>query len=134
MVEGRLASHGNSPEQPECCARTTFGSFLLDLFGNFIFYESPRAQVPSQTEWKSPGIPWSQSRAQPLGISLQGWEVTAPLALPRPTKQQPLEEPNLFPCLSHPLGEDLDNNKTTSQEFKSNSRTFKVCSTVPESL
>lgn len=58
-----------------------------------------------------------------MGISLQGWESqlqgSAPLPLPRPTKEQPLEEPNLFPCLSHPLGEDLDNNKATSQEFQS---------------
>lgn len=69
----------------------------------------------------SGNIPWDslQPEKDSLGISLQGWEVTAPLSLPRSTREQPLEEPNLFPCLSHPLGEDLDNNKATSQEIQS---------------
>lgn len=75
-----------------------------------------------------PGIPCSHTRTLPLGTSLQGWEVTAPgsssaaapLPLPRPTTEQPLQEPSWFPCLSHPLGEDLENNKATSQEFKPN--------------
>lgn len=64
-----------------------------------------------------PGIPCSQARTLP-----QHWEVRAPgnpIPLPSPTTEQPLEEPNLSPRLSHPLGQDLDNNKATSQELQS---------------
>lgn len=37
-MEERLESHGNSLEQLEHCARTNFGSILVDLVCNLIFY------------------------------------------------------------------------------------------------
>lgn len=84
MLE-KLASHGNSPRQPECCARTTFGTFLTDLVSHFRFLLKPESVVASaegtgtfpERGGAFPGIPCSQTRTLPLGTALQAWEVTA---------------------------------------------------------